>query len=196
MWLSLQANLEEKKVNDLSKYNIEIIGLKNKVHSYQYDIGDRFFSNFEESELQKGALNCWLNLNKTDNFIEVNFKIQGKVELVCDRSLDNFDHDIAIDQNIMFKFGEEDKVIDDDIEMISRDRQSIQVGQYIYELIATSTPMKKLHPRYQDEETDRVEDELIYSSSTEDSEKKEKSEKEDQVDPRWEALKKLKNQLN
>jgi uncharacterized protein len=64
------------------------------------------------------------------------------------------------------KYGEEDREIDDEIEMISRNRQGINVGQYIYEFIATSIPMKKLHPRYSEEEAKEVGDKLIYTSES------------------------------
>ena len=86
-------------------------------------------------------------------------------------------------------YGEEDMEIDDEIEMISRNRQGINVGQYIYEFIGTAIPMKKLHPRYNKGEENN-EEQLIYSSAND------RSAAEDDrggIDPRWEALKKLKD---
>jgi len=178
-------------VNDLSTYWIEIIGLANKSHSFEYSINDLFFNNFEESEIKQGSLKCWLQLNKNDNFIEIRFEISGKVRLICDRSLDLFDHLVEIEKHMLFKYGEEDKEIDDEIEMISRNRQGINVGQYIYEFIATAIPMKKLHPRYVDDEEANGTDEIIYTSNSEDGEDRSKQE-----DPRWEILKKLRNNIN
>jgi uncharacterized metal-binding protein YceD (DUF177 family) len=175
-------------VNDLSTYWIEIIGLSNQIHKYEYSIGDGFFKNFEGSEVTKGFLKCSLQLTKNDNFIEIKFDISGKVELVCDRSLDPFDYPVHIEKIILFKYGEEDKEIDDEIEMISRHRQGINVGQYIYEFIGTSIPMKKLHPRY---DSDSTEDELIYTSGMQHEEAQNEPD-----DPRWEALKKLRKKLN
>ena len=178
-------------MNGLSTYWIDIIGLSDKVHQYKYAIGDGFFRNFDGSEVTKGTLKSSLQLTKNDNFIEIRFDISGKVELICDRSLDPFDFPIHIEKTILFKYGEEDREIDDEIEMISRHRQGINVGQYIYEFIATSIPMKKLHPRFAGEESGNPDDELIYSSDND--HKKDQAESED---PRWEALKKLRNNLN
>lgn len=181
-------------MNDLSTYWIEIIGLSNKAHRYEYTIGDDFFENFEGSEVTQGSLKCSLQLTKNDNFIEIQFGIAGKVGLVCDRSLDPFDFPVNIKKTILFKYGEEDREIDDEIEMISRNRQGINVGQYIYEFIATAIPMKKLHPRYEAEDPETLDDELIYSSGT--SGKDPENEESQQEDPRWEALKKIRNNLN
>ena len=55
--------------------------------------------------------------------------------------------------------------------------------------------MKRLHPKYMDETEE--EDTLIYSSLSEDrNEKKENKEDEDEIDPRWKELLKIRNQLN
>jgi uncharacterized protein len=83
-------------VNDLSTYWIDIIGLTNKVHEYRYSIEDKFFWNFEGSEINKGSLICLVELTKNDNFISLQFDLTGNVELVCDRSLDRFDYPLRI----------------------------------------------------------------------------------------------------
>jgi uncharacterized metal-binding protein YceD (DUF177 family) len=174
-------------MSDLSKYGIDIIGLKNQEYQYQYLVDQLFFRNFENNEIEKGSLNCIIVLNKTDDYIDASFQIDGSVELICDRSLDKFDYNINLTNRILFKYGEEDREIDDKVEMISRNRQTINMAQYIYEFVITGMPMKKLHPRYL---ADDIKEEIVYSSGN----TPEESEKQDQeVDPRWEALKKLRN---
>ena len=175
-------------MSGLSKYCIDIINLKNQEYQYEFKIDTSFFSQFEESELKKGSLNCIVILRKTESFIETNFDIQGLVELECDRSLEKFDHPVNIKRKMVFKFGEEDKEIDDEVELISRNRQHIDMSQYLYEFISMGIPMKKLHPKY-DGENEGNDEELFYSSNSGHS-RIENSEEE--VDPRWEALKRLK----
>ena len=130
---------------------------------------------------------CLIVLRKTDGFIEASFKIQGFVGLECDRSLDRFDHSIDLDKRMIFKFGEEDREIDDEVEMISKDRQSLDMSQFIFEFISMAIPMKKLHPRYKNEE--QVEEELYFSSE----EDMDLDNQKEEIDPRWEALKKLRD---
>jgi uncharacterized metal-binding protein YceD (DUF177 family) len=176
-------------MSGLSKYCIDIINLKNQEYQYEFKIDPSFFGQFEESEIKKGSLNCFIALYKTESFIETNFHIQGQVELECDRSLEKFDHAINSKRRLVFKFGEEDREIDDEVELISRNRQKIDMSQYIYEFISMDIPMKKLHPKYNNESQD--EDQQLFYSSIDDGSQAKNNEEE--IDPRWEILKKLKN---
>ena len=74
--------------------------------------------------------------------------------------------------------------------MIHRESESLELGQYIFEFIALDVPMKKLHPRFEDEEEDdEAVGKIIYSSAaSDDGEPGE----EGSTDPRWDILKKLK----
>ena len=78
----------------------------------------------------------------------------------------------------------------DEIIVIPRDAASLELGQYIYEFISLAIPLKKLHPRFQDEvdETGGAEGKIVYSSET----AEDKKDEEEQIDPRWNILKKLK----
>ena len=174
-------------MSGLSKYCIDIANLKNQEYHFEYKIGPSFFQHFEESEIEKCSFDCFIVLRKTDGFIEANFKIQGHVELECDRSLDKFDHIIELNKRMIFKFGEEDREIDDEVEMISNDRQAIDMSQFFFEFISMAIPMKRLHPRYMNEEHN--DDGLYFSSEKESDPENQKEE----IDPRWEALKKLRD---
>jgi uncharacterized metal-binding protein YceD (DUF177 family) len=59
----------------------------------------------------------------------------------------------------------------------------------MYEFIVLAIPIKKIHPDLKDEEEndDGSNVKIVYSTSTEKEEKK-----EEEIDPRWEKLKKLK----
>ncbi|HRX00449.1 MAG TPA: YceD family protein, partial [Cyclobacteriaceae bacterium] len=59
------------------------------------------------------------------------------------------------------------------------------LGQLVYEFIGLAIPMKKLHPRFQ-EEDETEEGKMVYSSSTDEEQK------EEEVNPMWDKLKKLK----
>ena len=114
--------------------------------------------------------------------ITLNLKIEGSIELTCDRSLELFDHPIHITKEIIFKYGDEEKELSEDVFVILKSEQEINITSFLYELIMLEVPMKRLHPKFQDESD---EDEMVYESNNDNSQ-------EDAVDPRWEALKKLK----
>ena len=175
----------------MGAYGVNIVGLSNKVHDFEYEIGDKFFKEYGTDLVEKGSFHVNVALNKHETFIEADFKINGKAVLICDRSLDPFDFPIQSHHNMVFKFGDSDQEMSDEIVMIHRDTATLELGQYIYEFIALAIPMKKLHPRFQNEaeEDDDTEGKIVYSS-----EKNTDSDKgdDDEIDPRWNILKKLK----
>jgi uncharacterized protein len=173
----------------MKAFSVNIIGLSNKVHPFEYDFGDEFFKAYGSDLVSSGSFHADVALNKHETFIEADFHITGKVNLVCDRSLEPFDFPIDEKHRIVFKFGDHDEEITEEIMMIHRDTATLELGQYIYEFISLAVPLKRLHPRFQDEaddDDDGAEGKIIYSSGTG------SPEPEEETDPRWEKLKKLK----
>jgi uncharacterized metal-binding protein YceD (DUF177 family) len=163
------------------RYKIDIFGLGNATHQFQFEYDEAFFSEFENSLISKGKGTCIVDLVKTDSMLDLNLKIEGFLELICDRSLEKFDYPISINQEVIYKYGDEEKELSENVFVIIKDRQEINISDFLYESISLEVPMKKLHPKFKDENEI---DELIYSSKEEN--------KKAEVDPRWEALKKLK----
>jgi uncharacterized protein len=173
----------------LKAYSINIVGLSNKDHHFDFEIGDEFFKHYGADLLQEGGFfTAHVDLNKQETLIDADFKIKGTAKLICDRSLEIFDYPIETRHKMVFKFGDEDQELTDEIVIINRDAVTLQLGQYIYEFIALAIPMKKLHPKFKDEEDedDEVEGKIIYTSGDD------KSDDDENIDPRWEQLKKLK----
>jgi uncharacterized protein len=166
----------------MESYRINILGLSLAVHQFQYEIGTGFFRKYDNGLVSDGKFTVNVSLDKRETFLETEFKIVGSVKLVCDRSLDEFDHPFSLTRKIMFKYGDQEMEVSEDVIIIPHGTESLEVGKYIYEFIALAIPMKKLHPRYQDESE---EDQLIYTSDSNEEKK------EDEIDPRWEMLKKL-----
>ncbi|MDF2159320.1 DUF177 domain-containing protein [Algoriphagus sp. CAU 1675] len=187
----------------LRSFDIEVIKFKEGLHEIDFSIGDSFFQQFEDNDLvEKGNLTVRVMMNKGANLIEMSFRIAGTVRLTCDRSLEEFDYPIDTTQEIIYKYGSEEKEIDEDVYMITRDTPSVNVAQLIYEFIILSLPAKKIHPDYRNELDDEdleAEGGYVYiDDSYEDdgeiAEENESGENEDEIaDPRWEMLKKLKN---
>jgi len=167
----------------LKKYKIEIFGLKNGTHQIDISFDEEFFAEFENSLISKGKGTCDLELVKSDSMLTLIFNIEGSIELECDRSLELFDYPIAVEKSLIYKYGEEEQELSEDVYVIPKGTQEINIATFLYEMITLEIPMKKLHPKFQG---DDKEDEVIFSSDEKEEEKSNK------VDPRWEALKKLK----
>lgn len=172
------------------EYSVNIVGLTNTVHHFVFEVGDEFFERYGRGLITEGAMKAEVTLDKHETFIEAGFRIDGTVKLICDRSLDPFDHPMQVDKKLLFKYGDANEELSDEIVMIQRDSESLELGQYIFEFIALEIPMKKLHPRFQpeEEEEDGTEGKIIYSSKPSGDEPDDSG----AIDPRWEILKKLK----
>ena len=123
----------------------------------------------------------------------LDFFIDGSVAVECDRCLDEFNLQVTTNQRIIVKFhGDEAKVDKDDpnIIFISPKDDYINVAQFIYEFINLSIPIKKTC------EMDRMgnkkcnEEMLKYLKDQKD---KDDSEDDQEIDPRWNKLKDIKN---
>jgi uncharacterized protein len=173
-------------------FKVNIIGLSNRIHAFQYEIDDEFFRQYGKDSglVSEGTFHVDVELDKRETFIEARFKIKGKAKLICDRSLDPFEQPVEVTKKVVFKYGDTDEELSDEIIIIRRDTDSLELGQYIYEFISLQIPIKKLHPRYQDEPDmeDQSEGKIIYTSGNASDED---NDGED-IDPRWEKLKKLK----
>lgn len=184
----------------LGAYRINIVGLSNKVHHFTFeDVGPDLFKEYGSDVLTEGKFRVDVSLDKRETFLEAEFKIHGTGRLVCDRSLEPFDYPIHTRRKVVFKYGDQDEEITDEIMIIQRDTAWIDLGQYIYEFIALSIPLKKLHPRFQDEvgEDDNAVGRIVYTSGgaddiENDDHSGENGKDNDDIDPRWNALKKLK----
>lgn len=170
-------------MKQLRAFKIDIFGLSNNTHSFDFSFDDEFFAAFEDSLVSKGKGACHVDLMKSDSMITLDLTIEGSIELECDRSLELFDYPISTKSEVIFKYGDEEKELSEDVFVIIKDQQKINMGEFLYEFIMLEVPMKKLHPKFQDDESDES-DELIYSDEPDD--------KEEGIDPRWEALKNLK----
>lgn len=177
-------------MNELRQYEIPIYGLDNKRYEYDFESGDAFFDALEQELIQKGAIHTHLTLDKSETMIRLDFQITGTVEQTCDRSLDLYDEPINVKRLLLLKFADHNEELTDEIELIERNTHTINVARYIFEFIATSMPMKKLHPRFRvedEQDDDESEGKLIYSSDEADG----ITDEEPTTDPRWAALKKL-----
>ncbi|HPI11629.1 MAG TPA: DUF177 domain-containing protein [Catalimonadaceae bacterium] len=134
-------------------------------------------------------LSVRVNLLTSETMIKADVKIEGKVELICDRSLDSFSHEMNESVTHFYKFGEEEKELSDELEIISKERVYIDLDQLIYDTVALSLPSKKLHPRFQlDNEDDETDGVIVYSSDL----SGEETGPTETIDPIWEKLKDLK----
>ncbi len=180
-------------MNALRAYDINIVGLENKRYEYDFTSDNAFFAALEQELIRTGNLQTHVTLDKSETMIRLDFHIVGSAGQICDRSLDDYDEPVETKQMMLLKFGDHNEELSDEIELIERNTATINVARYIFEFTSLSLPMKRLHPRFrdedeQDEEGSESDVTLIYSSGPATND-----ENDDQpgTDPRWAALRKL-----
>ena len=163
----------------LKQYYIDVFKLSNSTHSYEFEVESTFFGSFDNSPVNKGKAEVKVVLEKSTTFIDMQFSINGSIELTCDRSLEKFSETISSNHHMLFKYGDSWEEMSDEIVVMPRDVQRIDIGQYIYEFICLDVPMKKVHPKYRNEENEGV----IYSS---------KNDNKEEPNSIWDKLKEIK----
>jgi uncharacterized protein len=133
-------------VRGLRKYTICFGGLADGKHNFMFDIDKTFFDLFDLSEIKIGKLTAEVNLIKEPQVIEMEFFINGMVNVICDRCLDQFDLPVQYRGQLFFKFGKIPHEVSDEIIILSTGQTEINIAQYLYEFIHLSLPYRKIHP--------------------------------------------------
>ena len=178
----------------MTKYSVDISGLKNKEYAFDFSIDKEFFALFESDLMENGALSAEIILNKTETMITAKVKINGTIELTCDRSLREFDYPLKLEEQLYYKFGDRYEEMSDDVFMIPSNFAEIDFSQFIYDILVLAIPSKVIHPDLQEDVDEGEEDSFVFSTSDEKEEEKEQN--TDKSDPRWDKLKGLKFNKN
>ncbi|KPE49496.1 YceD family protein [Chryseobacterium indologenes] len=174
-------------MDKLRNYDVSFSGLKNGKHEFKFEIDKTFFQLFDtEQEFTNPRIDVNILLEKHTTFLEFEIKVNGTVELICDITNEAFDYPIENQIKVLVKFGEEYDDSEEDVITIPAGDHAFNAAQLIYENVQLSIPMKKLSPNVSDEDL-----ELLDQFSPKDIEETE--EEEHESDPRWDALKKLRD---
>lgn len=133
-------------MNILKKYSIAYKGLGIGSHHFEFDVDDRFFEAFDGSEIRRGHASVAIDLEKQSRLMTLAFKIEGEVEVTCDRCLEEFFQPVLFDGTLQVRFSETEKESDGEILWISPNESELELAQYIYESINLGLPYRRVHP--------------------------------------------------
>ncbi len=160
--------------------NVDLKGITDKMTTFQYTLNDAYFEAIGASDITNGNVICDLVVRKAETFFELNFYIEGTVQVQCDRCLDVMNQYIHTDNQLIVKLGEEYSE-DDDFITIVEDDGVLDVSWFIYEFIALSIPVQHVH------DADECNAEMMRLLNEHSLIGKE-AEEEVIVDPRWSKL--------
>jgi uncharacterized metal-binding protein YceD (DUF177 family) len=130
-------------------YEIAFVGLKPGIHSYSYDITDKFFEPFQQQDFRNCRAQVKLTLDKKSSFMLLKFEIGGVIDVACDRCSNDLKLDLWDEFNLTVKMVDDAEQMnnqeeDPDVYYIGRGESHIDVANWIYEFINLSIPMQKV----------------------------------------------------
>ncbi|MCS6934853.1 MAG: DUF177 domain-containing protein [Chitinophagales bacterium] len=177
-------------MKELKEYQIPYTGLKVGIHRFEYDVDHRFFRHFEGALINECNVKVKVEFEKKETFFIIRFFVDGTVRVECDRCLEPFDKEIFGDYVLYVKFSDDPASLadDDEVMYICREDPVIDIAQAVYDYINLCIPIQVIHPKTADGH-EGCNPEVLKYLRTSAHEKTDDSE----VDPRWAALKKLKD---
>ena len=172
----------------------------------EYHLDNEFFEAIGEDAIQKGNINAKIRVVKSSKQSELFFELEGKVIVLCDRCLEEMDQPIKTSGHLIVRMGKEFMDDGDDIVVIPEEQGVINVSWFMYEFVELAIPIKHVHPfghcntgmasklsEHLVDSDSFEDDDESFSSATMDVLNDGDSSDNDPIDPRWAALKKLKD---
>lgn len=177
------------KMEELKEFTISFSGLKLGEHRFEFKIKKPFFDHFEYEEFHEADVDVDVILEKKSNFLEFTLKFEGTVKVACDITNELFNQPVSDTYTFVVKFGDTYNDEDEDILIIPHGSYEVTIQQPIYESIILAVPLKRVHPGVADgtlksDILEKLEELRPHYSEEEQSEA-------DEIDPRWDELKKL-----
>ena len=172
----------------MQQYRIPFTGLKLGKHNFDLEAGDEFFKEFDYSLVKDARLKVELEMDKQETMLVLDFHIAGEVFLNCDVCLARFPSAVDIRERQIVKFTGDDLGHDtEEILVLDKNEHEIDVSELIYEYVNLAVPYVN---RCSDTgKTPWCDKEMIKKLDQLSENKQENA----STDPRWEALKNIKN---
>lgn len=167
-----------------SQYTIQFGGLSIGEHQYEFEITDKFFEQFGDSEITRANIHVDATLIKQNSLMQLFFKFEGTVGLSCDRCLIDYDQPISGEEKLVIKHGNPEES-NDEILVLREGLDEADFTQYLYEYLTVSLPGKRVPCEDEDYDIDVECDEETLAKYNEAKVDKEPN-------PEWDQLKNIK----
>lgn len=160
---------------------IRFSGLKPGNYTYAFTLTDEFFEEHKNDEIEGGNVIIDVKMERLERMIMLHFSLKGEVRTLCDRCLGELTLPIEGEESLCIRFSDSETCDDEDVVVLPENAFEIDLTQWLYEYVAVRIPMQHIHP---DGECNPEVTRFIT-----DDEKR-----EDDIDPRWEALIKMRDE--
>lgn len=164
-------------------FTIPLLGLKDKVYHFEYELENSFFDIAEQPLIQEPKIKVDLTFDKRHEPYILDFHISGTYKGDCDRCAANIIIPIDATHRLYVEIGNEEVRDETEVIFISRDEPDLKLYDHVYDFVHLSLPLVKRCESRADVKqcNQRVEAFMNLLKA-----------KNEESDPRWEALKNLK----
>lgn len=176
------------------QYAFEPNKLRDGSNELSFKIDRSFFAEFEHSLVTEGDISIQVEIAKIKTHLDLILQIAGVLQLACDRCLELYPHEIQATQRLILAYESRQDFKNEEVIMIDEDQPWVDLSKEFYDFIHLEVPLRKVPA-----EDIHVCDETVLRllGLVEDEEEEVPEENpEEEIDPRWEALKKLKFDKN
>ena len=177
----------------LAAFLIPFVGLKQGKHEFEYTIDREFFEHFEYDDFNSANVKIDLLFEKKSTIMELTFKATGVVNVNCDLTNEPYNQPIDAELTLVVKFGDSYNDDNEELLVLPHSEYQLNVAQYIYELIVLSVPLKRVHPGVLDGTLKSEVLEKLEELSPKEDYDNDENDNGEEIDPRWNKLKKLLN---
>ena len=170
----------------MSKYKIKLNGLKDGSYINSFRIRGEFFETLNSSEIKLVDIDIDTMLKVENRRYNLEIKSNGIVkDIPCDICTEKINIPISCNINYIIKKGIEKNLEDENVIFVDEKDKELILDSFLYEMIVLAFPTKRQHQlnSINDEECNKEMVNLINKYSVKEN---------NNIDPRWEALKKLK----
>lgn len=174
------------------RYSLNVARLKPGKHEEHFEVDNDFFAHFENSLVEAGQVHIRLEMEKYATHLDVAFNLEGEIDLPCDRCGNPYAHSLQSKERIIYAFNPSMDFEGYEVMYVAADEPQLVLAQEFYDFISISIPMRKVPP--QEVHLCPPEVLALLGLDPEGQPLPGDQAEDDEIDPRWAALKKLKDQ--
>ena len=162
-------------------------------HTVECHVDESFFNLDEQNEVRRADVDVTVQVTrKSENTYRLEISCRGTVTTACDRCLDDLDLPVDVDYRLnVEQMGTELDDSNDELLIVPSDWRELDVAPLVRDTVLLAMPMTHCHENEEDCNPDVLD--VLDSHRVEAVPDDEDNESETTgTDPRWEALKKLK----
>ena len=163
-------------------------------HTVECHVDESFFNTEEQSEVRRANVDVTVEVTrKSETTYHLEISCRGTVTIPCDRCLDDLDLPVDVDYRLnVEQMGTELDDSSDELLIVPSEWRELDTAPLVRDTILLSIPMTHCHENEDDCNADMLD--MLDSHRVEAVPEDDDNSETTGTDPRWEALKKLKEQ--